>query len=118
MGKINSRAKGCVGERELAGELNRLFDVQARRGQQFSGLGGQDVVGLHDRIHVECKRVEKLNIQTAMTQAVRDGVDKLPIVFHRRNHGDWMATILLDDLPRVAAILASLKPADGSGGVV
>ena len=107
---LMSRNKGKVGERELAAELNRLFGVQARRGQQFSGLEGQDVVGLHDRIWSECKRVEKLNIQNAMTQATRDaGPERKPIVFHRKNRGDWMATILLDDLLEVARLLAGLN---------
>jgi hypothetical protein len=112
------RRKGAVGERELAGELQRLFGVAARRGQQYSGLEGEDVVGLHDQIHCECKRTERLRLQAAVTQAVKDaGPDKDPIIFHRQNHGDWLAIVLLDDLPRIAALLSGLKatgePFDG-----
>ena len=43
---VNSISKGKVGERELSKELSRLFGVAARRGQQYSGVEGEDVVGL------------------------------------------------------------------------
>lgn len=94
----NSRNKGAVGERELAAELKRLFGAATRRGQQYSGIEGEDVVGL-DGIHVESKRVEALNITTAMEQAVRDSKGlKVPAVFHRKNHKPWLVTLRLDDV--------------------
>lgn len=94
----NSRAKGAVGERELAAEFNRLFGTSARRGQQYSGIEGEDVVGL-DGIHVESKRVQALNIHNAVDQAVRDSKgQKVPAVFHRKNHKPWLVTVRLDDL--------------------
>ena len=94
----NSRAKGAVGERELAGEFNRLFGTAARRGQQYSGIEGEDVVGL-DGIHVESKRVENLNVNKAMEQAIRDANgQKVPAVFHRRNRKPWLVTLRLDDV--------------------
>ncbi len=109
--KINSRAKGAVGERELAAEFNRLFGTAARRGQQFSGIEGEDVVGL-DGVHVESKRVEQLNIHKAMDQAVRDSKGlKVPAVFHRKNRTPWLVTVRLDDLipfvHRMQAIMAT-----------
>lgn len=94
----NSRNKGAVGERELAAELKRLFGTATRRGQQYSGIEGEDVVGL-DGIHVESKRVEALNVTTAMEQAVRDSKGlKVPAVFHRKNHKPWLVTVRLDDI--------------------
>ena len=94
----NSSAKGAVGERELAAEFNRLFGTTARRGQQYSGIEGEDVVGL-DGIHVESKRVQALNIHNAVDQAVRDSNGKkVPAVFHRKNHKPWLVTVRLDDL--------------------
>jgi hypothetical protein len=94
----NSRNKGAVGERELAGELNRLFGTEARRGQQYSGLEGEDVVGL-DGIHVESKRVESLNLGNAMEQSIRDAAGKkVPAVFHRKNRKPWLVTLRLDDV--------------------
>ncbi|KAK9680679.1 hypothetical protein QE152_g38968 [Popillia japonica] len=68
-GKINSRAKGAKGERELSSKL-RDYGYEARRGQQFSGANGDaDVVGLPG-IHIECKRVERLNIYDAIWKNV------------------------------------------------
>jgi len=106
--RINSRDKGAVGERELAGEFNRLFGTAARRGQQFSGLEGEDVVGL-DGIHVESKRVENLNIHKAISQAVRDSKErKIPAVFHRKNRTDWLVTVRLNDLVKFAECVQNL----------
>ena len=93
---MNSREKGKRGERELAAKLREL-GYDTRRGQQFSGANGDaDVVGLPG-IHIECKRVEHLNIDDAIDQAVRDANGETPAVFHRRNNTKWKVTMLLDD---------------------
>lgn len=93
---INSRAKGAKGERELAGKLKE-YGYNCRRGQQFSGIEGEDIVGL-DYIHIECKRVQALNLDEAMEQAKRDSKeDQLPAVFHRKNNKKWKVTMELDD---------------------
>ena len=95
--KINSRAKGADGERELA-HILREYGYEVRRGQQFSGANGDaDVVGLPG-IHIESKRVEHLNIDNAMEQAIRDARDgEIPCVFHRKNRKPWKVTMLLED---------------------
>ena len=65
---INSNKKGKRGERELANILKK-YGFKSRRGQQYCGANGDaDVIGL-DGIHIECKRVEKLNIDEAYIQA-------------------------------------------------
>ena len=94
---MNSRAKGAAGERELAKKL-REYGYECRRGQQFCAANGDaDVIGLPG-IHIECKRVERLNIDDAMLQAIRDRREgEFPAVFHRKNNGKWMVTMLLDD---------------------
>jgi Holliday junction resolvase len=92
---INSRDKGARGERELANKLKE-YGYTTRRGQQYSGIEGQDVVGL-DGIHIECKRVERLNIYDAVDQAKRDTEGGKPAVFHRKNHCEWLVTMTLDD---------------------
>ena len=94
---MNSRAKGTAGERELAKKL-REHGYDCRRGQQYCGANGDaDVIGLPG-IHIECKRVERLNIDDAMLQAMRDRREgEYPTVFHRKNNGKWMVTMLLDD---------------------
>lgn len=97
---MNSRAKGAKGERELAGIL-RSHGFDARRGQQYSGLQGDaDVVGLPN-IHIECKRVERLNIYDAIDQAKRDTQGDLPAVFHRKNNCEWLVTMTLDDWMKI-----------------
>ena len=51
-----------------------------------------------DYIHIECKRVEKLNIDNAIEQAIRDTRDnKFPTIFHRKNRKDWLVTMRLED---------------------
>jgi Holliday junction resolvase len=92
---INSRNKGKVGEREFAG-ICRDHGYDARRGQQYNGLDGEDVVGL-EYIHPEVKRVEQLNIHKAMEQSIRDCQGKIPIVAHRKNHKDWLITMRAND---------------------
>lgn len=98
---MNSRNKGAAGERELAGIL-REYGFDARRGQQFCGINGDaDVLGLTG-YHIECKRVEKLNIDNAMEQSVRDSRDgEIPIVCHRKNRKEWLVTIRLKDFMEV-----------------
>lgn len=97
MAKVDSRRKGAEGERELARFL-REHGFEARRGQQFSGLlGDADVLGLPG-IHIECKRVEKLNIDTALEQSVRDArPGETPVVIHRKNRQSWRVTMYLED---------------------
>lgn len=93
---INSRAKGAKGERELANKLKE-YGYNCRRGQQFNGLEGEDVVGL-DYIHIECKRVQNLNLYDAMEQSKRDRrQEQAPAVFHRKNNKKWLVTMELDD---------------------
>lgn len=93
---INSRQKGAAGERELA-KILRDHGYEARRGQQFSGVNGDpDVVGLCG-YHVECKRVEKLNLEAAMAQSERDAREgEVPIVAHRKNRSKWLVTMSLE----------------------
>lgn len=96
MGK-SQREKGKRGERELAGIL-REYGYDCRRGQQYCGAAGDaDVVGLPG-IHIECKRVEKLNLLDAMEQAGRDAREgEAPAVFHRRDRSEWLVTMRLED---------------------
>lgn len=94
---MNSRDKGAKGERELARVL-REYGYDAIRGQQFCGIyGDPDVIGLPG-IHIECKRVERLNLYDAMAQSKRDArSNEMPCVFHRRNRCEWLVTMRLDD---------------------
>ena len=96
MGKINSRSKGKKGELELAKKL-RDYGYDCRREQQYCGANGDaDVIGLPG-IHIECKRVERLDLYGAMAQAIADSKGKMPVVMHRKNHCHWLVTMRLDD---------------------
>ena len=94
---MNSRQKGKRGELEAA-HLLREYGFEARRGQQFSGANGDpDVVGLPG-IHLEVKRVEKLNLEAAMQQSITDArINEIPIVMHRKNRGQWLVTMTFSD---------------------
>lgn len=96
---VNSRAKGAEGERELARKLNE-YGFSTRRTVQYNGKaddGQADLVGLKG-IHIESKRVERLNLYDAMAQAKHDAKDgELPTVFHRKNYSEWLVTMRLDD---------------------
>ena len=58
-----------------------------------------DLTGLPG-IHIEVKRVEKLNVCEAMEQSIRDSErmgDGVPALFHRRNRKPWLVTMRLED---------------------
>lgn len=97
----NSRRKGAEGERELSRAL-REYGYQCRRGQQFCGANGDaDVVGLPG-VHIECKRVERLDLYGAMAQSISDAKNgEMPTVFHRKNNCKWLVTMHLDDFMKV-----------------
>lgn len=118
---INSKAKGKKGELELAKKLKE-YGYDTRRSVQYCGKaeeGQADIVGLPG-IHIECKRVEKLNIYDAVNQAVDDsgkndlpyGYD-LPTVFHRKNKCEWLVTMTLDDWIQIYRIYEAINSKDG-----
>jgi hypothetical protein len=86
MGRM-SRQKGKRGERECAAELGQLLGVEARRGVQFQGgPDSPDVVLDGVAIHVEAKRVERLQLWAAIEQAQKDSPPgKTPVVWHKSN---------------------------------
>ena len=98
---MNSRDKGKRGELEVA-SLLRKYNFDTRRGQQYCGANGDaDVVGLPG-IHLEIKRVEKLNINEAMTQSINDANEgEIPTVFHRKNRAPWLVTMTMDDFIKI-----------------
>ena len=98
---MNSRQKGKRGELELSKKL-REYGYEARRGQQYNGADGSaDVLGLPG-IHIECKRVERLNLEDAMAQSKRDAREgEIPTVMHRKNNCKWLVTLDIDDFMRM-----------------
>lgn len=100
--KINAKAKGKRGELEWAAVCRSHGYGGARRTTQYCGNTGDasDVVGLPG-IHQEVKRVERLNVDEAMAQAIHDarmaGNGKLPVVAHRKNGRPWLVTMTAED---------------------
>ena len=94
---MNSKAKGKRGELELAHELKK-YGYETRRGQQYSGATGEaDVIGIPN-LHIECKRVEKLNLEEALKQSQNDArVGEYAVVMHRRNREAWKVTMSLHE---------------------
>ena len=108
-----SRSKGARGERELAARLRELGWASARRGQQFAGgPDSPDIAGAISGVHIECKRVERLNLAAAMEQAESDAGALVPLVASRRNRGPWLVTVRLEDLRQLAGLV--MMPPDGS----
>lgn len=95
---MKSQRKGRGGEIELSKILNDN-GIPAAPGNAMNFGTVPDVVGV-EGIHVEVKRVEKLNVHEAMNQSIRDAEkfgDGLPALFHRRNRSPWLVTMRLDD---------------------
>lgn len=93
-----SQRKGAEGELELC-KIFREHGYDCSRGGSLSFGKVPDLSGLPG-IHVEVKRVEKLNVGEAMEQAIRDSermLDGVPALFHRRNRKPWLVTMRLDD---------------------
>ena len=93
-----SQRKGATGERELA-EILQGYGYDCSRGGSLSFGKIPDLIGLPG-VHIEVKRVEKLNIMEAMEQSIRDSErmkDGIPAVFHRRNRKPWLVTMRMDD---------------------
>lgn len=97
-----SRTKGKVGEREVAHLFIDNGFPDAHRSAQCRGNskdGEADVAGTPG-IHVEVKRVEKLNLENAMQQSIRDSElqkDRIPVVIHRKNGAEWLVTMRFSD---------------------
>ena len=93
--RLNSRSKGKRGELELAQWLRDVWGISARRGQQFAGSpDSPDIVHSLPGVHIECKRQERLVIENALDQAMRDKAPgTIGIVLHRRNRSDWVVSM-------------------------
>ncbi len=104
---MNVKRKGTAGENELAAIL-RDAGIRAYRNDQIyrGGKDNPDVFAevCGQQLHIEVKRVEKLNVPEAVKQAITDAAEgSLPVVAHRRNREQWLITIPL------AALLNVLK---------
>ena len=94
----NSREKGKRYERHVA-SLFRGEGYNARRGQQYCGIDGDDVVGV-PYIHIEAKAREKGHgeLYDWIAQSKRDAkAGEIPIVIHKKNHCNDLVTMEFTD---------------------
>lgn len=113
------RTKGAAGERELA-ELLRRLGITAERSARNGVDRAEDIMHGIVGVHIECKRVEALNISKAMKQATAAAGKKIPTVWHRRSRENWLVTIPAIDIAVFAfALIESLNTdCDALGGRV
>ena len=116
-----SRNKGKRGELELA-KLLRKHGFNAQR-TPYSGAGtvkgdlvAHDMAAAIPGFHIECKRVERLNLPEAIRQAWAQCGVNIPVLFHRRNDtrtGDpvakWHVTLPAEDWLADQAELRQLR---------
>lgn len=101
--------KGSNYERELAEYMTNSIGLTVSRAPLSGGgaigifHGGSDLLGCPG-LHVEAKRVERLQIEPSLQQAeaslAKTGSDELPVVVSRRNRqptGDSYTIMRLDD---------------------
>ena len=104
---VSQQRNGADGEKELTSILRRAGYPVSWGGNKTYGAV-PDVSGLPG-IHIECKRVEQLNVGKAIEQATKDADrfrDGAPAVFHRKNKSPWLVTMKLSDwLPLYASAL-------------
>ena len=101
MGKL-SRDKGKRGERMWRDMLREFGFKKAYRTQQFSGKSPDGSADVNcpelPSIHWEVKNVEKLNLWTAIGQALIDKpAGKIPVVAHTKNNHGWLVTLPAED---------------------
>lgn len=98
----SSKRKGKIGELEVV-NLLKAAGYNTHRSVQYCGATGDapDVVVEGLPLHIEVKRVERLNLKQAYQQAVHDskanGNNEIPVVFHRRSRQPWMVMLSADD---------------------
>lgn len=102
------KAKGDKFERELAAHINLRTNLTSSRAPLSGGgaigqlSGGSDLLGTPG-VHVEAKRVERLNVMDAIKQAETSlrkmNAPEAPVVVNRRNlmtTGESLVTMRLD----------------------
>jgi Holliday junction resolvase len=115
MGKM-SKEKGKRGEREAAKALGEI-GIEARRAQQFCGVAGDaDLITSVEDLHMEVKRVERLNLYGAIEQADGDRkASQIPVVLHRKNGKPFVVIHYLKDWPRIAEVIPTQESGDNTG---
>ncbi len=101
---MKSQCKGAYGEMELLSILQGHGITANRNIQRYiGGRNNPDISAecLGIRLHIEVKRRERLDLRSAVNQAVSDAYGKaFPVVIHRSSRQPWLVTFRLDDFFR------------------
>jgi hypothetical protein len=96
----NTRERGKRGEREARDAIRTVLGVRgAYRAAQSSGSLSADLGGTGN-IHFEVKLRKAISVYDFIEQAIRDCKDKVPAVLMRRDRGEWLLMLRLDDTMR------------------
>ena len=94
----SSQTKGRRAELELCDYLKqRGYNAVPGEAQSYGKT--PDIYGL-DRLHVECKRHERLALDAWMAQSETDAArfgDGCPVVIYRKNRQPWHIVMKLED---------------------
>lgn len=106
MGKINSRAKGKAGERELINELKVLLPPELTseltRNLDQTRDGGHDILGLGDWA-LEVKRYAEVlpaDLERFWNQAIEQARkdEKRPALAYRQDRRPWRVVVRMSDV--------------------
>lgn len=111
---MNSQQKGKRKEREIAKIIAKKFDVQCRRTPCSGALDFKgDIVSLQGvaaEYHWEIKNQEKLNIWSALNQAIRDArPGKTPVVVFSKAFSDNYVALRFDDFINMIKEIEDLR---------
>jgi hypothetical protein len=98
MSPVNSRRKGKDAEQEFINKHLREYWPEAARNIDQFREDKRDVIAVNG-VHWQIKRVEALNIWTALAQAEGEASPlDIPVVAFRRNRSKWFAALPADEL--------------------
>lgn len=93
-----SKRKGATGENEVRDLARAHGFLECRRNFGSGASGGGDLTGIPG-VHIEVKRVERLDLPKAWRQACAAAAStETCVVAHRKSGGRWLATLELDEL--------------------
>ena len=101
----SQRRKGAVAERELAVIIEDIFGTPASRSARNGVYAAEDIAHEVAGLHIECKRVERLNVPQAMDRAALDSKGKVATLWHRRNRSPWLVTVHAAELVMLAELI-------------
>lgn len=104
-----SKRKGASYELQIANWFEEHFHCEARRAQQYCGLGGDADISINLPIHLECKAVESFSLYSALSQAKKDAskTRRTPVVIHKKNNKPSVLIVELDNLTKLISDLFS-----------